>query len=313
MLLRYLLKLLCCCLILFTQTLSADNSQRIEFSQQKGLRTVNTEHFEIVYRPRFEWAVKEIAMEAESSYSKLNSVFDSFPKKRITLHVVDSADGPINQTLTAPQPFIRVWVAPPSDANGYGHLKLSNRFRLLIAHELVHMAMGSWHDQSGNVFGQVRSTVNEPMTFPFALLTQSKRFAPLWFHEGAAVFLETWLTDGQGRIMGNLDEAYFRTHALHNSETPDWRTVDARTVDEAYNINGSYFYGARFMAWLAKENGVEKVIRWLREYRGSSIRSPFGKQYKKIFGNSLTSDWQSFFEQEYRFQNNNIEKIVLEF
>jgi len=312
--LNYLQKtsLLVLCMLLFicSETLAQDNAQRLEFENIAGLRTVYTEHFEIVYRPRFEWAVKDVAYEAEVSYKKLDSVFGTFPESKITLHIVDSADGPINQTLTAPQPFIRIWVAPPSDANGYGHLRLSNRFRLLIAHELVHLAMGSWHDQSGNIFGQVRSTTNEPMTFPFALLTQSKRFAPLWFHEGAAVFLETWLTNGQGRIMGNLDEAYFRTMALHNADIPNWRTVDATKVDEAFNINGSYFYGARFMAWLAKTNGSKKVVQWLREYQGASISSPFGSHYKRIFKNSLSADWQAFFTQEYRFQRKNIAKIV---
>lgn len=295
--------------IAFTFAAQANNADRIEFKNTFGLRTVDTEHFEILFRPRFEWAVKDVAKEAEIAYQRLAHVFPSFPDKKIILHIVDSADGPINQTLTAPQPFIRIWAAPPSDNNGYGHLRLGNRFRLLVAHELVHMAMGSWHDQSGSIFGQVRSNVAEPMTFPFALLTQSKRFAPLWFHEGAAVFLETWLTDGHGRTVGNLDEAYFRTLTHHNQEIPNWKTLDAVTVDDAFNVNSAYFYGARFMTWLAREHGAEKVIEWLREYRGSSLTAPFGTHYKRLFGQSLDHDWLFFFNKEYEFQKQNIKQL----
>ena len=296
--------------IAFTSYAQANNSERIEFKNTFGLRTVDTEHFEILYRPRFKWAVKDVAKEAEIAYHRLDQLFAGFPDKKIILHIVDSADGPINQTLTAPQPFIRIWVAPPSDANGYGHLRLGNRFRLLVAHELVHLVMGSWHDQSGSIFGQVRSNVSEPMTFPFALLTQSKRFAPLWFHEGAAVFLETWLTNGHGRIVGNLDEAYFRTLAYHSQKIPDWKTLDAETVDDAFNVNSAYFYGARFMTWLAREHGVERVIEWLREFRGASISEPFGSNYRRLFGQTLDHDWYRFFGKEFDFQRNNIQLLT---
>jgi len=285
-------------------------TNRIEFENVQGLRTVSTQHFDILYRSRFEWAVEDIASEAEAAYSKLNAIIGNFPNQKIALHVVDSADGPINQTLTAPQPFIRIWVAPPSDSNGYGHLRLSKRFKLLIAHELVHVVMGSWHDLSGSIFGQVRANLVEPSTFPFALLTQSKRFAPLWFHEGAAVFLETWLTGGHGRIVGNLDEAYFRTLSLHKAKTLNWRTIDIETVDEAFNVNGAYFYGARFMSWLATEHGSNNVIRWFREFQGASLTVPFGTNYKRIFGHTLDEAWHDFFIKEYRFQDKNIEHIT---
>ena len=58
--------------------------------------------------------------------------------------------------------------------------------------------------------GKVAQTAEHPETILYAYATQPRRLSPQWYHEGGAVFFETWMAGGYGRAQGYWDEMVFR-------------------------------------------------------------------------------------------------------
>ena len=52
---------------------------------------------------------------------------------------------------------------------------------------------------------------NNRVSMIYSYLTSPRLYAPRWYHEGIAVFLETWMAGGFGRALGGYDEMVFRT------------------------------------------------------------------------------------------------------
>jgi hypothetical protein len=50
-----------------------------------------------------------------------------------------------------------------------------------------------------------------PESILWFYLTVPREAAPRWYHEGLAVFLETWMAGGIGRAQGAWDEMVFRS------------------------------------------------------------------------------------------------------
>ena len=48
-------------------------------------------------------------------------------------------------------------------------------------------------------FGKVSPIPEQPLSMVYSYLTTPRMYAPRWFHEGMAVFLETWMGGGLGR------------------------------------------------------------------------------------------------------------------
>jgi hypothetical protein len=45
----------------------------------------------------------------------------------------------------------------------------------------------------------------------WSYVTVPRWYAPRWYQEGIACFMETWMSGGLGRAMGYYDEMYFRS------------------------------------------------------------------------------------------------------
>ena len=62
-------------------------------------------------------------------------------------------------------------------------------------------------------------------------LTMPRRASPRWFHEGAAVFLETWMGGGLGRAQGPYDEMVFRAMVRDSVRFYDPLGIESAIVD----------------------------------------------------------------------------------
>ncbi len=124
----------------------------------------------------------------------------------------------------------------------------------------------------------------------YAYLTAPRVAAPRWFHEGIAVFADTWMAGGIGRAQGGWDEMVFRAMVKDNAHIYDplGLASEGTKIDFQLQIN-SYLYGTRFMTWLADRYSPEKLVEWMSRKPGS--KAYYASQFKKVFGRSIEDAW----------------------
>src|SRR4029078_5033497 len=86
--------------------------------------------------------------------------------------------------------------------------------------------------------------------------------SPRWYHEGIAVFVDTWMSGGLGRAQSGYDEMVFRSMVRDDSTFFDpLGLVSAGTqIDFQTQVN-SYLYGPRFMTWLGRHSLPGKGVQ----------------------------------------------------
>jgi len=189
----------------------------------------------------------------------------------------------------------------------------TERFQWLFSHELTHVTLADKANRTDDFWrrtlaGKVRRDELEPMSAFWSYLTTPRWYAPRWFHEGIACYMETWMSGGVGRALGPYDEMYFRS--LVNEEQRLYSVVgletEGTTVDFQVGAN-SYLYGTRFITYLGQKYGDDKVIEL---YERSSESKPFyAGQFRKVFGQRVQKVWDDWTAFENEFQRDNLRAI----
>src|SRR5262249_47034948 len=152
----------------------------------------------------------------------------------------------------APYNGISVQIAPPSFA--YETYPSNERMNTLMNHELVHVMAFDKAGPSDRFFrtlfrGKVYETAEHPETILYGYLTTPRRAAPRWYHEGIAVFMETWMAGGVGRAQGSYDEMVFRSMVRDGTPFYDPLGLVSEGTKTDFQIDAlSYMYGTRFMS-----------------------------------------------------------------
>ena len=189
----------------------------------------------------------------------------------------------------------------------------NERMNIIMNHELVHVATMDQAAGSDRFFrklfgGKVMPIREQPETILYFLLTTPRVAAPRWYHEGIAVFVDTWMAGGLGRAQGGYDEMVFRS--MVRDGTPFYDPLglvsEGTKVDFQLQIN-SYLYGTRFMTWLAGRYTPAKVVEWVSRKDGS--RAYYTAQFRHVFGTSLERAWAEWEKDERDFQLKNLETI----
>jgi hypothetical protein len=231
--------------------------------------------------------------------------------KRVTVLLTDFSDAGNAGATSVPRDYLTVSIAPLSFA--LETMAANERMNTIMNHELVHvMAM----DQAAgrdrffrHLFaGKVSPIADQPESILYFYLTTPRVAAPRWYHEGIAVFLDTWMAGGIGRAQGAYDEMVFRSMVKDGSRfyDPLGLASEGTKIDFQLQIN-SYLYGARFMTDLARRYGPEKLVAWVSRHDGSSAY--FATQFRKVFGKSLDAAWADWVADEHVFQQKNLDAI----
>ena len=104
----------------------------------------------------------------------------------------------------------------------------------------------------------------------YSYLSVPRAYSPRWYHEGIAVFLETWMSGGLGRALGGYDEMVFRAMVRENAYIYDYVGLESEgtSIDFQVGVN-SYMYGTRFFTYLGDKYGPEKLIEWVKRTDGT--------------------------------------------
>ncbi len=210
-----------------------------------------------------------------------------------------------------PENHVTIGIAP------YGHDYESSpapeRMGSSMNHELAHIfttdkATGSDRFFRSLFSGKVNANPEVPLSVAYAYLTVPRWYAPRWYLEGIATYLETWMNGGLGRAIGPYDEMVFRTLVRDSIRIYDVVGLESEgtTVDFQVGIN-SYLYGTRFVSYLALQYGNERVLAWVNRTEGS--KRYFSSQFRSVFGRSLEEEWSRWIAWEGGWQRQNLAAI----
>ena len=246
---------------------------------------------------------------------------DSLYQPEAPLMMITDWEDDGNGGVTAlPHTLIQIGMAPLGRA--YDVDPSCERYRHLFNHEYTHVVMTdkyNRHDLSWRRFfglgngsrgygAKVTPDNQHPLSALWSYMSVPRWYAPRWYHEGIACFMETWLGGGVGRSLGGYDEMNFRSIVAggHKLFSVVGLETEGTTMDFQVGAN-AYLYGTRFVSYLTRQYGYDKLISFYN--RTADSHALFGSQFKKVFGRSLRQAWTDWQEDERQHQQVNLAAI----
>ena len=276
------------------------------------LTALETEELQLIYLEATQsYLAPHVARCFHNSMEFQKSLWGYTPTQPVMVFLSDFSDRGNASAGAVPRNMLALETAPLSFA--YEIVSANERMNWLMNHELVHIVAVDQAAGSDRTFrklfqGKVAPNSDQPETILYYYLTAPRDAAPRWYHEGIAVFVETWMAGGLGRAQGAWDEMVFRSMVLDDSHfyDPLGLVSEGTKIDFQVEVN-SYLYGTRFMSYLAHEYGPESLVEWVSRHDGS--KAYFASEFKRVYGLPLAEAWDDWIEWEHDFQQANLEAI----
>ena len=277
-----------------------------------GYVTLETADLRLIYRDVVHSSLAPYTGRCfENAMGFYRNVFAYEPSEKVTVLLDDAYDFNNAAAFASPRNTLLVQIAPASFV--YETLPGNERINHTLNHELAHIvaldaAAGRDRTMRRVFLGKVSTTREHPESILYEYLTSPRFAATRWFHEGFAVFLETWMAGGIGRAQNSWDEMVFRAMVRDSSRFYDPIGLESEGTKVDFQVGAkSYLYGTRFLTWMAFEYGPEKLLQWAVRAPGS--KPYFAAQFKRTFDISLEDAWQGWIEWEKRFQEANLASL----
>ena len=275
---------------------------------------LETEDLRLLYFDPFQTYLTPHATRTfQNSMDFQKSIFDWTPYDKTTILLNDFTDYGNGAAVIAPGNLVMIDIAPKNrtlETEPSGE-----RFFQLMNHELTHIStMDGWNQQDlkwRKFFGgKPRQTEKHPESIIYNYLATPRLSSPRWYAEGSAVFLETWMSGGIGRVQGAYDEMVFRAMVRDNAHFYSnlGLVSEGTAVDFQVGIN-AYLYGTRFMSYLALNYSPEHLIEWFK--RGEDSQRYYSKQFEQVFGKGMELAWDDWIAWEHEFQAANLESVQM--
>lgn len=275
------------------------------------LQAVETAQARIVYFDPEAYFVPHATQSFLAGLAAQRRLFGYVPDGRVNVLLQDFSDRANASAIAAPRNRIFLDIAP--SAEPYETVSPAEWFTWTPLHELTHLSMNDRAAPSDAAFrrffhGKVAVDASHPETLLYDYLTVPRSTAPRWYHEGGAVFVETWLTGGIGRAQGGYDEMVFRAMVQDDARFYDPLSLVSEGTEVDFKTGANaYLYGTRFMNYLAFTYGPEKLLAWWRRDAGS--RRYYADQFEQVFGLPLTQSWRRWIDFEHGFQQQNLQAL----
>jgi hypothetical protein len=274
--------------------------------------TLETGDMRLVYTsPLQSYLVPQVAVSFENSLQWHRQFWDYHPKGRMEVLMHDLWHYGNAGARPVPDNHITLGIEPY--AHEYESGPAPERMGSSMNHEMAHIftvdkPTGTDRFYRSIFFGKVTPNSEAPPSMLFAYMTTPRWYSPRWYLEGYAVYLETWMNGGLGRVIGPYDEMVFRTMVRDSARIYDVVGLESEgtTVDFQVGVN-SYLYGTRFVSYLALRYGNDSLRTWFDRAPGS--RAYFSSQFKKVYGRSLAEEWERWIAWEREWQQGNLDSI----
>lgn len=278
----------------------------------QALSLLETDNQRLLYLdPATTYLAPYAARTFENSLRGQKAIFGYEPSEKVTVLLMDFSDYGNAGAIPLPRNTVLVDVAPK--AFTFETSESAERMYSWMNHELVHLVsteMTSAPDRRmRRLFGgKVAATAEHPESILYEYLTVPRLASPLWYHEGIAVFAQTWMAGGFGRAQGAYDEMVFRSMVRDDARFYDPLGLVAEGVKVDFQVGvNAYLYGTRFMSYLAYTYSPEQVVDWVARREGS--RRHYSAEFKRVFGASLDDKWDEWINWEREFQHANLSSV----
>ena len=277
-----------------------------------GLLFVETPQLRVIYYdPGEAHLVPHATQSFMAGLEAEKRMFGYVPDGRVSVLLQDFSDRANAMAITVPRDRIFIDVAPWNEP--YETVSPSDWFTWTALHEPTHLAMtdnASPTDKRYRRFfhGKVDIDSAHPETLLYNYLTVPRETAPRWYHEGGAVFMETWMGGGVGRAQGGYDEMAFRALVREDAKfyEPLGLVSTGTEVDFKAGAN-AYLYGTRFMNYLALNYGPQRLLDWWR--RDADSQRYYADDFHRAFGLPLDRAWDQWIDWEHGFQRQNLQAV----
>ena len=275
-------------------------------------QTVETLTMRLVFTsPLQSYLVPQVVASFENALRFHRRIFDYDPGGRINVLMHDLWHYGNAGARPVPENHVTIGIAP------YGHdyesAPAPERMASSMNHELAHIvttdkATAADRRWRAAFFGKVTPNVEVPLSMAYSYLTTPRWYAPRWYLEGIATYMETWMNGGLGRALGPYDEMVFRTLVRDSLTIYDVVGLESEgtTIDFQVGSN-SYLYGTRFVSYLALTYGNDTLLAWFNRNEGS--RRYFAADFERVFGRSLSDEWSRWIDWERAWQRDNLASI----
>jgi hypothetical protein len=275
-------------------------------------KVVETEHLRLIYFDGAQsFLAPHVARCFENSLSAHLERWGYTPREKLTILLHDFKDYGNASASAVPRNTLILAVAPFS--YNYETVLFNERINWVMNHELVHILSNDMPGRPDRIFrsiffGKVAPDSENPLSMVYGYLTTPRNYSPVWYLEGMATFMETWMAGGLGRALSGYDEMVFRTFILENAPIFDRVGLESAgtRIDFQVGVN-SYLYGTRFFNYLALQHGPEKLLRWITRPDGS--KAYFASQFREVYGQSLDDAWAGWIAWEREFQATNLARL----
>ncbi|MBL0170986.1 MAG: hypothetical protein IPP90_09675 [Gemmatimonadaceae bacterium] len=276
------------------------------------LQTVESPTMRLIYTSSLQsYLVPQVTGTFENALRFHERLFNYVPRGRMGVLMHDLWHYGNAGARPVPENHVTIGIAP------YGHEYESapapERMASSMNHELAHIFTTDKSTARDRFyrrlfFGKVSPDAQSPLSMGYAYLTTPRWYAPRWYLEGIATYLETWMNGGMGRAIGPYDEMVFRTLVRDSATIYDVVGLESEgtTVDFQVGTN-SYLYGTRFISYLALRHGNDKLLAWVDRREGS--RGYFSRQFRQVYGISLEEEWANWIAWEREWQQANLASI----
>lgn len=265
----------------------------------------------VYYDPEHAYIMPHLARCFENSMAYYYDFVGYTPYEHVTILLQDFDDYGYAGTSTIPNNYLTLGIEPFEYV--YETCPTNERFNWVMSHELWHVVASEKASHTDRVFrgifqGKVLADSDDPESMIYSYLCSPRRFAPRWYHEGSAVFIETWLAGGIGRALGGYDEMTFRAMVKDDAFFYDLVGLESEGTTSDFQIGqNSYLYGTRFMSYLALTHGPEKVVEWVDRDDGS--KAYYASEFKRVYGSEIDDEWQRWIAFEHEFQEKNLARV----
>ena len=278
----------------------------------QGLVSLETDDQQLIYiDPLQSFLAPHAARCYQNALTRHEQILGFDPDQKSTIFLRDFSDYGNASAGGVPRNLLMFDIAPMNFT--FETFSTSERMCGLMNHELVHVIAtdqaSSGDKRARRLFGgKVPPTAKHPESVLYSYMTNPRVYAPRWYHEGIAVFLETWYGGGYGRAQGAYDEMVFRAMVRDNAHFYDPLGLESEgtSIDFQVGVN-HYLYGTRFVSYLAYTYSPAKLVEWIRRQDGSE--SHYTAQFEKVFGALLNEVWQNWIDFEHAFQERNLERV----
>ena len=275
-------------------------------------QTLETRDLRLVYTsPLQSYLVPQVARSFENSLRFHRRLFNGAPSGKIDVLMHDLWHYGNAGARPVPENHITIGIEPY--AHEYESAPAPERMTSSFNHEMAHLVTTDKATSSDRLFrsvflGKVTPDAEVPLSMLYGYLTTPRWYSPRWYLEGIAVYLETWMNGGLGRVIGPYDEMVFRTLVRDSGRIYDVVGLESEgtTIDFQVGVN-SYLYGTRFVSYLALRYGNDSLLAWFNRTEGS--RRYFSSQFRHVYGRSLEDEWSRWIAWERDWQSANLEAI----